>query len=80
MSTPLTYADYTCTEHGSAYGIMKDFNSPMLTVLTPKTPAANVFLTGQSLNLHGILGTSMTSMFTCSEIIGRETVLSQLNQ
>lgn len=80
VSTPLTYADYTGTEQGSAYGIMKDFNSPMLTVLTPKTPAANVFLTGQSLNLHGILGTSMTSMFTCSEIIGRETVLSQLNQ
>ncbi len=79
ISTPLTYADYTGTENGSAYGIRKDYNSPMLTVLTPKTPAANVFLTGQSLNLHGILGTSMTSMFTCAEVVGMPTVVSQIN-
>lgn len=80
ISTPLTYADYTGTEQGSAYGIRKDYNSPMLTVLTPKTPTANVFLTGQSLNLHGILGTSMTSMFTCAEIVGMPTVVAQINQ
>ncbi len=79
ISTPLTYADYTGTEHGSAYGIRKDYSSPMLTVLTPKTPAANVYMTGQSLNLHGVLGTSMTSLFTCAEIVGMESVISQLN-
>lgn len=79
VSTPLTYADYTGTESGSAYGIRKDYNSPMLTVLTPKTPAENVFLTGQSLNLHGILGTSMTSLFTCAEIVGMPTIVSQIN-
>lgn len=79
VSTPLTYADYTGTECGSAYGIRKDYNSPMLTVLTPKTPAENVFLTGQSLNLHGILGTSMTSLFTCAEIVGMPTIVSQIN-
>lgn len=79
VSTPLTYADYTGTECGSAYGIRKDYSSPMLTVLTPKTPAENVFLTGQSLNLHGILGTSMTSMFTCAEIVGMPTLVNQIN-
>lgn len=80
VSTPLTYADYTGTERGSAYGIRKDYSSPMLTVLTPKTPAENVFLTGQSLNLHGILGTSMTSMFTCAEIVGMPTLVNQINR
>ncbi|MBQ2321745.1 MAG: NAD(P)/FAD-dependent oxidoreductase [Bacteroidales bacterium] len=79
VSTPLTYADYTSTEHGSAYGIRKDYNATMFTVLTPKTPVQNVFLTGQNLNLHGILGTSMTSMFTCAEIIGMPKVVSELN-
>ncbi len=79
VSTPLTYADYTATEHGSAYGIRKDYNATMFTVLTPKTPVPNVLLTGQNLNLHGILGTSMTAMFTCAELIGMPTVVNQLN-
>ncbi len=79
VSTPLTYADYTGTEQGSAYGIRKDFNATMYTVLTPKTPVPNVFLTGQNLNLHGILGTSMTSVFTCAEIIGMQSITNDLN-
>jgi len=68
-STPLTYKAYTNTADGSSYGIRKDFESPMTTVLTPRTPIKNLLLTGQNLNLHGILGVSMTSLFTCREII-----------
>ncbi|MDO4462122.1 MAG: NAD(P)/FAD-dependent oxidoreductase [Bacteroidia bacterium] len=71
-STPLTYTDYTATAQGSAYGIQKDFNNLMFTLLTPRTPVDNLLLTGQSLNLHGILGTSMTSLFTCAELVGAE--------
>ncbi|MCQ2229753.1 MAG: NAD(P)/FAD-dependent oxidoreductase [Bacteroidales bacterium] len=77
-STPLTYHDYTGTKEGSAYGIRKDYQQLMFTVLTAKTPVANLFLTGQSLNLHGILGTSMTSMFTCAEILGMDTIVNDL--
>ena len=69
-STPLTYADYTATKNGAAYGIEKDCNKLMYTLLTPKTPAPNLYLTGQNLSLHGILGVSMTSFFTCAEITG----------
>lgn len=68
-STPLTYSSYTNTENGSAYGIRKDFESPMTTVLTPRTPIKNLLLTGQNLNLHGILGVSMTTLFTVREIL-----------
>ncbi len=68
-STPLTYKAYTNTENGSSYGIRKDFESPMTTVLTPRTPIKNLLLTGQNLNLHGVLGVSMTALFTCREII-----------
>ena len=79
-STPLTYSDYTSTPYGSAYGIRKDFNNVMYTILTPKTPVQNVFLTGQNLNLHGVLGTSMTAMFTCAEIIGMTAVVDDLKK
>ncbi len=77
-STPLTYSDYIGTKDGAAYGIRKDYNQLMYTILTPRTPVANLFLTGQSLNLHGILGTSMTAMFTCAEILGMETIVTDL--
>ena len=73
-STPLTYRDYTATPDGSAYGVRKDWHSPMMTLLTPKTPIPNLLLTGQSLTLHGLLGVSMTSLFTCAEILGKEAV------
>ena len=77
-STPLTYRDYTATANGSAYGIRKDCSNLMLTLLTPKTPMENLLLTGQSLNLHGVLGTSMTSFFTCAQIIGMEAATKGL--
>ena len=77
-STPLTYEHYTGTKDGSAFGVMKDWQSPMTTVLSPRTPIQNLLLTGQSLNLHGILGTSMTSLFTSAELLGKETIKQQL--
>ena len=67
-STPLTYMHYTATQEGSAYGIMKDYNNPMTNILTPRTPIPNLFLTGQNLNLHGILGVSMTTELTLRQI------------
>lgn len=77
-STPLTYSNYTATACGCAYGIRKDCNNLMLTLLTPKTPMENLYLTGQSLNLHGVLGVSMTSFFTCAQIIGMEAATKDL--
>ena len=72
MSTPLTYRDYTLTPQGSAYGVRKDYHSPMMTLLSAKTPIPNLLLTGQSLTLHGLLGVTMSSLFTVAEVIGRE--------
>lgn len=77
-SSPLTYLNYTATPQGAAYGIRKDYNSPMQTLLTPRTPIPNLLLTGQNLNLHGILGVSMSSFFTCAEILGMESATDGL--
>lgn len=78
-STPLTYLDYISTCEGSAYGLKKDHEKLMFTMLTPRTPLPNLLLTGQNLNLHGVLGVSMTSFFTCAELIGMEKVKSLLD-
>ena len=78
-SSPLSYHSYIASAEGCAYGIRKDYNNPMFTVLTPRTPIPNLLQTGQSLNLHGILGVSMTSFFTCAEILGMETIIKDLH-
>lgn len=71
-STPLTYRDYNKTPQGSAYGIRKDFNQPMMTILTPRTPLPNLMLTGQNLMLHGLHGVTMTALFTYKAILQQQ--------
>lgn len=77
-STPLTYYDYTETVQGSAYGIQKDYNQLLYTMLPTKTPISNLFLTGQNINFHGVLGVSVTSIYTCAEIVGKETLFNEI--
>ncbi|MFT4093572.1 MAG: FAD-dependent oxidoreductase [Niabella sp.] len=64
-STPLTNRDYIGDITGSMYGIQKDFQDPLKTMISPRTKIPNLFLTGQNLNLHGILGTSLSAVLTC---------------
>lgn len=73
-STPLTYRNYTLTPEGSAYGLRKDFRNPMITLLSPRTPIPNLLLTGQNLMLHGLHGVTMTTLFTCAEVLGKEPI------
>jgi all-trans-retinol 13,14-reductase len=78
-STPLTYRDYTGAQNGSAYGIRKDFSDTLGTIIVPQTQIPNLFLTGQNLNLHGILGVSMTAFFTCAKIVGMNNLLKDID-
>lgn len=71
-TTPLSYRDYTGTPEGSAYGIMKNYNNPLVTLIPTRTRIPNLFLTGQNLNVHGALGVTLTSMLTCAELLGSE--------
>lgn len=79
-STPLSYRDYIGNNEGSMYGYVKDAESPMKTFLSPKTKLKNLFFTGQSLNMHGILGVTISAVFTCSQIIGREKLLESIEE
>jgi all-trans-retinol 13,14-reductase len=79
-STPLTWRDFVNTPQGSAYGVRKNCQQPLLTVLSSRTPLPNLFLTGQSLVLHGLQGVTMTALTTCNYILGKETVWEWLNR
>ena len=67
-STPLTWRDYSLSPCGSAFGIRKDCRMPLLTMLSPKTPIPNLFLTGQSLVMHGLEGVTKTALNTLETI------------
>jgi phytoene dehydrogenase-like protein len=77
-ASPLTYRDYTATPEGCAYGMIKDCRNPMVTLMPARTRIANLLLTGQSLNIHGCLGTTVSSAVTCSEILGMEYLAKKI--
>ena len=78
-STPLSYRDYIGGSRGNLYGYIKDSNNPMKTFITPKTKVENLFLTGQSINMHGVLGVTIGAVVTCSEIVGKEYLINKIN-
>jgi len=69
ISTPLTFRDYTSSPEGSAYGILKDFRKISESIIPVGTKFENLYLNGQSINFHGLLGISVTSLSVCSEIL-----------
>ena len=73
-STPDTWKRYTGTPGGSAYGILKQQSQLSVCVVSPRTPLPGLFLTGQNLGLHGVLGVSYTAVRTCSVILGAEKI------
>ncbi|MBL7931244.1 MAG: NAD(P)/FAD-dependent oxidoreductase [Bacteroidia bacterium] len=77
-STPLTYRDYIGSRDGTLYGIAKDYRDPLKTFISPKTKVPNLFLTGQNLNLHGVLGVTVSSVVTCSELLGQQYLIKKI--
>lgn len=77
-ATPLSFRDYIGTKDGSLYGIAKDYRNPMATYLPTRTKVPNLFLTGQNVLLHGILGVTITALTTCAELVPVENVLEKI--
>jgi phytoene dehydrogenase-like protein len=78
-SSPLTYRDYTGTWEGSVYGIQKDYKNPMKTLILPRTHLKNLLLTGQNTNVHGVVGVTIGSFLTCSELLGKKYLMDKLH-
>jgi all-trans-retinol 13,14-reductase len=77
-STPLSFRDYIGNDDGSMYGIAKDYRNPLKTFISPRTKIPNLYLTGQNLNLHGILGAAMSGLVTCVAFMGNESVVEKI--
>ncbi len=79
-ATPITYRDYIGSKDGSLYGAIKDYKEPLKTFITPRTKVNNLFLTGQNLNLHGVLGVTVSSVVTCTEILGDPFLIDKIRE
>ena len=77
-ATPLSLRDYVGNDDGSLYGIAKDYQNPLKTFISPRTKIPNLFLTGQNLNLHGILGATMSGLVTCTAFLGNENIIEKI--
>jgi all-trans-retinol 13,14-reductase len=78
VSTPLTLRDYVGSDDGSLYGIVKDYRDPMKTFISPRTKISNLLLTGQNLNLHGVLGVTVSGVLTCSQLLGIDYLVEKI--
>jgi len=76
--TPLTYRDYTGTPQGSLYGILKDHREPLKSFIPVRTRIPNLLLTGQNLNVHGVLGVTLNAITTCGELVGIDKLLKDI--
>ena len=79
-SSPLSYRDYIGSFDGNMYGYVKSSENPLKTMVSPRTKIDNLFLTGQSVNMHGILGCTIGAFNTCAEILGKEVIDGRLTQ
>ena len=80
VATPLTYRDYLNIPEGSMYGIVKDAREPLKSMIPAATRLPNLYLTGQNLNLHGILGVTMSAVLTCAGLVDLETIVEEINR
>ena len=78
VATPLSYRDYIGNDDGSLYGIVKDYKNALKTFISPRTKLPNLYLTGQNLNLHGILGASMSAIVTCCALLDNDNVITKI--
>src|SRR5690606_17377834 len=79
-STPLSYRDYIGAHRGNMYGYVKDSAYPMKTMIPAKTRLENLYLTGQSVSMHGVLGVTIGAVLACAEILGKEYLVNKIRQ
>lgn len=78
VSTPLSFRDYTGAPTGSFYGFERDYKDPMRTALAVQTRIPNLTLTGQNINMHGILGVTVSAVLACLNFVDRKKLLTDI--
>ncbi|MCF6249017.1 MAG: NAD(P)/FAD-dependent oxidoreductase [Desulfobacula sp.] len=73
-----TFARYTLTKNGSAYGIKKTAQHFLGGMFSPATKVKNLFLTGQSIGFSGIHGSIVSSVNLCRMLLGKEYITTKI--
>jgi all-trans-retinol 13,14-reductase len=79
-STPLSYRDYIYTVNGSAYGVLKDYKNPLQSFIPTRTKIPNLYLTGQNVHVHGMLGVTVSAILTASEFTGLQYLMDKIKK
>lgn len=79
-ASPLTLRDYNGTTRGTCYGMHTSVQNPAATTLSPRTRLENLFLTGQDVNFHGMVGTALTAVLTAEAIVGRNVIVNKISE
>jgi len=79
-ASPLTIRDYFGSKEGANYGTKRDCHFLSLSHISIRTKLENLLLTGQNINLHGILGVPLTAISICEELEGLEQLLNKINE
>lgn len=77
-STPLSFRDYIGSPTGSLYGFERDYEDPMRAALAVQTRIPNLRLAGQNVNIHGILGVTVSAVLACAGLVDREKLLADI--
>jgi all-trans-retinol 13,14-reductase len=78
--SPLTFRDYTLTPCGSAYGVKRSAAAISATRMRAATRIRGLFLAGQNIVLSGVVGTVISSISACCEILGRKPLLDRIRR
>jgi all-trans-retinol 13,14-reductase len=62
------------------YGKERDYQRPLESTISHRTKIPNLYLTGQNLNLHGMLGVSLSSLITAGEFVGLKKLLKEVRE
>jgi len=77
-SSPLTLRDYNAAPFGTMYGFQKDKRHPLQSYIHTKTNIKNLYLTGQSVNLHGVLGVTISALLTCFNFVDQRKLMKSI--
>ena len=79
-ASPLTIRDFSDVKEGANYGTARDCANMAASLVAVRTKVNNLLLTGQCINLHGILGVPLTAIATCGELVGIEQLLEKIKR
>lgn len=62
------------------YGNAKDISLGSACRVPQRTKVPNLYLTGQNINSHGMLGVLVGAIVTCSELLTAKTIYEQIKE